>query len=153
MLRITLKLKEQVTGSSKVFLDTAPFIYLIEDNPKYAKAVANYIADQIVLFDSTLCTSAITIAEFSVKPKRNNEVSVIKKFKNKLKEHDIKVFDITEHIAELSADLRTKYTSLKNFDALQLATAISSGCEQFLTNDRELKKVKEITIILIDDLS
>jgi len=141
-----------VIGSEKIFLDTAPFIYLIEDNPKYAKVVANYIADQIVVFESTLFTSAITIAEFSVKPKRNNDLAVIEKFKNKLKEHDIRVVDITEHIVELSADLRAKYLSLKNFDALQLATAISSGCVNFLTNDIKLKSIEEIKIVLIDEL-
>jgi predicted nucleic acid-binding protein len=141
-----------VIGSEKVFLDTAPFIYLIEDNPKYAKVVANYIADQIVVFESALFTSAITIAEFSVKPKRNNDLAVIEKFKSKLKEHDIRVFDITEHIAELSADLRAKYHSLKNLDALQLATAVSSGCTSFLTNDIKLKSIQEIKIVLLDDL-
>jgi predicted nucleic acid-binding protein len=141
-----------VIGSEKVFLDTAPFIYLIEDNPKYAKVVANYIADQIVVFESALFTSAITIAEFSVKPKRNNDLAVIEKFKSKLKEHDIRVFDITEHIAELSADLRAKYHSLKNLDALQLATAVSSGCTSFLTNDIKLKSIQEIKIVLLHDL-
>lgn len=141
-----------MTGSEKVFFDTAPFIYLIEDNPKYAKNVANYIADQIILFESRLFTSVITIAEFSVKPKRNSELGIIEKFKSKLREHQFVIVDITEHIAELSAELRAKYFSIKNFDALQLATAISSGCNKFLTNDHELKQEKEITVILIDDL-
>lgn len=141
-----------MTGSERIFLDTAPFIYLIEDNPKYAKPVANYIAEQIIVNEAILFTSAITIAEFCVKPKRNNELVVIEKFRNKLNEHQVTIFNITEHIAELSADLRTKYPSLKNFDALQLATAISSGCDKFLTNDHELKQIKEITIVLVEDL-
>jgi predicted nucleic acid-binding protein len=141
-----------MTGFEKIFLDTAPFIYLVEDNQKYAKSVANFIADQIIVHESILFTSVITIAEFCVKPKRNNELIIIEKFKNKLKEHQIIIVNITEHIAELSADLRTKYTSLKNFDALQLATAISAGCDKFLTNDHTLKQIKEIKILLVEDL-
>jgi len=84
-----------VTGSEKVFFDTAPFIYLIEDNPKYAKNVANYIADQIILFESRLFTSVITIAEFSVKPKRNSELGIIEKFKSKLREHQFVIVERT----------------------------------------------------------
>lgn len=123
-------------GADKVFFDTSPFIYLIEDNPKYAEAVASYIADEIILFEAKLCTSTITLAEFYVKPKRGNKLAIIEKFRNKLREHKFIVFDITEHIAELSADLRAKYLFLKNFDALQLATAISSGCTKFLLTIR-----------------
>ena len=63
-------------------------------------------------------------------------MAIIEKFRNKLREHKFIVFDITEHIAELSADLRAKYLFLKNFDALQLATAISSGCTKFLLTIR-----------------
>ena len=123
-------------GADKVFFDTSPFIYLVEDNPKYAEAVASYIADEIILFEAKLCTSTITLAEFYVKPKRSNKLAIIEKFRNKLREHKFIVFDITEHIAELSADLRAKYLFLKNFDALQLATAISSGCTKFLLTIR-----------------
>jgi predicted nucleic acid-binding protein len=141
-----------MTGFEKIFLDTAPFIYLVEDNQKYANSIANFIADQIIVHESILFTSAITIAEFCVKPKRNNKLMVIEKFKNKLREHQVIVVNITEHIAELSADLRTKYTSLKNFDALQLATAITAGCDKFLTNDHGLKQIKEIKILLVEDL-
>jgi len=125
-----------VIGADKVFFDTSPFIYLVEDNPKYAEAVASYIADEIILFEAKLCTSTITLAEFYVKPKRSNKLAIIEKFRNKLREHKFIVFDITEHIAELSADLRAKYLFRKNFDALQLATAISSGCTKFLLTIR-----------------
>jgi predicted nucleic acid-binding protein len=41
---------------------------------------------------------------------------------------------------------------LKAMDALQLSIAICSGCQQFLTNDKRLKNISEIEIILIDNL-
>ena len=54
-------------------------------------------------------------------------------------------------IAKLTAIIRAKY----NFqlpDSLQIATAIVSECDAFLTNDVALKKVTEIRAIVISDL-
>lgn len=141
-------------GSEKVFFDTSPFIYLIEDNPNYSLKVRNFISEQIVNYESTLYTSSLTLAEFYVKPKQNNSQEIIEKFKNKLRELDFKVFDITSSIAKFSADLRAKYKTLKSFDAIQLATAISFGCNKFLTNDLRLVSVikNEIEIVIVENL-
>ncbi|MFZ5973220.1 MAG: type II toxin-antitoxin system VapC family toxin [Bacteroidota bacterium] len=141
-----------MTGSEKIFFDTAPFIYLIEDHPTYAGPVAEYIADQVSIYESHLFTSVLTLAEFSVKPKRNNKKEIIDQFRSKLDEYDFTAFDVTKGIAEYSADLRAKYISLRLFDALQLATAISLGCNKFFTNDHALKKIKEIKVMTIEDL-
>lgn len=142
-------------GSEKVFFDTPAFIYLIEDNPKYSLRVRNFISEHIINLESLLYTSSLTLAEFYVKPKQHNNQAVIEKFKNKLKELDFKVFDITSSIAEFSGDLRAKYKSLKGFDAIQLATAISFGCSTFLTNDLQLSKIikEDIKITLIENLN
>ena len=32
-------------NGSKIFIDTAPFIYLLEDNPLYSQQVRKYISD------------------------------------------------------------------------------------------------------------
>ncbi len=37
-------------------------------------------------------------------------------------------------------------------DALQLATACLSGCDLFLTNDKQLKQLKEINCITVEEL-
>ena len=54
-------------------------------------------------------------------------------------------------VAETAADLRASY-NLRTPDALQLATAIVSGCQGFLTNDRGLIRVKTIPVLVLDDL-
>ena len=53
-------------------------------------------------------------------------------------------------IAEKAAELRAKYL-IKTPDALQLATVILSVCEAFLTNDKGLRRVSELLIIILDD--
>ena len=52
-----------------------------------------------------------------------------------------------------SAQIRAKYKSFKSMDSLQLACAIMSGCDVFLTNDRQLRQITEIQCILLDEWS
>jgi len=54
-------------------------------------------------------------------------------------------------IAQQAADLRARY-NLSLPDALQLATAITAGCDAFLTNAQLLKRVTEIDVIVLDEL-
>jgi predicted nucleic acid-binding protein len=37
-------------------------------------------------------------------------------------------------------------------DALQIAVALEAGCEAFLTNDRTLKRVTELRVLVLDEL-
>ncbi|MBK7869913.1 MAG: hypothetical protein IPJ74_04090 [Saprospiraceae bacterium] len=54
----------------KVFIDTAPFIYMAEEHPVYAERTKKFIAAAFANQDS-LITSIITLMEFSVKPERD----------------------------------------------------------------------------------
>jgi len=60
----------------KKFIDTAPFIYLIESHPDFADKVINLISESTINGDS-LITSVITLMEFGVKPERGGRQDVI----------------------------------------------------------------------------
>jgi predicted nucleic acid-binding protein len=81
----------------------------------------------------------LLLAEFYVKPNAAGNTNLINEFKAKLHEFHFVIFDLTPNIAELSAEFRTKYTSLKAFDSIQLATAITFGCTLFFTNEFRTK--------------
>ncbi len=53
-------------------------------------------------------------------------------------------------MASQAALLRSRYR-IKTPDALQLACAMASGCQAFLTNDLRLRPVKEIPVLVLDD--
>lgn len=58
---------------------------------------------------------------------------------------------VNREIAKLTAIIRSKY----NFqfpDSIQIATAIASNSDAFLTNDIALKKVTEIRPIIVSKL-
>jgi predicted nucleic acid-binding protein len=60
--------------------------------------------------------------------------------------------DITLSVARKSAELRAKYHFLKNIDSLQLAVALHLSCTRFVTNDKKLKKIDELSILLLEEI-
>ena len=137
--------------SDSVFLDTSLIIYLIENSPAFYSKVSFYLADSIRK-DIPVLTSVISIAEFGVKPKRLNNLELIAEMEQMLSVLQVKVLDVTMEMSEISSSLRAKYPSLKSSDALQLASAISSNCNSFVTNDKRLKIITEINVLTMDEL-
>lgn len=54
-------------------------------------------------------------------------------------------------MAVLAAELRARYM-LRTPDAIQVAASLHAGCEAFLTNDADLRRVTELRIVLVSDL-
>ena len=65
---------------------------------------------------------------------------------------DMEIVEINREIAKKAAKIRAEYKGFKAMDALQLATACLTGCDLFLTNDKQLKQFKEIKCIMVDEL-
>ena len=142
-----------MNDSKKVFFDTAPFIYLIENNPTFYQTVDDLIFE-LVKNNVVFHTSVLTQTEFSVQPMKLHRFDLITDYETLLSEMAFEVHPISLSIAKRAAELRSKYVSLKTLDALQLATALEAACNQFITNDKGLKKVDEndMKIVVIADL-
>jgi len=83
---------------------------------------------------------------------RQNENQLVEQYQNIIcNSPSVDIFDLTIDIAKRSADLRARY-GLKTPDSIQLATALSNSADFFLTNDIRLKSVKEIEMLILDDL-
>jgi predicted nucleic acid-binding protein len=135
---------------TKLFFDTPPIIYLVEEHPHYFETVTLFLAEAI-RDGIVLTTSVLTLAEASIKPRKLNILDLETKFE-KVLESVFEVQPVTWNVAQISATLRAKYTSLRAMDSLQVACAIASECNSFITNDRRLKIIKEIRIQQITDL-
>jgi len=59
--------------------------------------------------------------------------------------------EIDKNIAVETARLKSKY-NIKIPDAIQITSGLINDAKAFITNDSNLKKVKEIKIIVLDDL-
>ena len=95
--------------------------------------------------------SPITLAECLVLPYRLGESKVAEVFTDLLVNSQSVLFcPIDETTASKAADLRARY-NLTLSDAFQIATAILTGCEAFLTNDVELKRVTELPVLIVSE--
>ena len=135
----------------KVFLDSAPIIYKVEKHEKYY-SVVNPLFSRIDNKESRAVISPITISECLVIPLRTRNETLINTFTKLFRQNkafEFHTFD--QQTAIFASNLRAQHNILL-LDAYQLAIAIQSQCDAFLTNDKKLKRVQEINVLLVDDL-
>lgn len=141
----------QKLKNKKVFLDTAPLIYYIEENQRYSTVLNKLFLDNSkgeFLFQ----TSMITLLEVLVLPMRQSEIQLVEQYQNILcNSLSIDIFDLNVEIAKQAASYRAKY-GLKTPDSIQVAIAVYASADYFLTNDIQLKAVKEIEVLILDEL-
>ncbi len=135
----------------RVFIDTAPIIYYIENHHKYRSLLDNLFelnAQGKIMF----VTSSLTLMEVLVQPLRMQKPAIADKYLKILTSTStLEIVDLTVKISKKAAELRAKY-NFKTPDAIQLATALVQQCHFFLTNDDQLK-IDEIKSIVINKLS
>jgi predicted nucleic acid-binding protein len=134
---------------SRLFLDTAPIIYYVEHNPHFYDTVKPFF-DHIDNGSLIAVTSPVTLAECLVIPIHSDQTELSQHFQE-LITHGADFVLINEVIGLRAAKLRASYT-LTLMDAFQLAVAIETKCDAFLTNDKRLKQVKELQILVLSDL-
>jgi len=145
-----MKLAKQLEKVEKIFLDTAPVIYFVEKNPDFARK-AQEIFNRLDDGKLIAVVSPITLAECLVVPYKQENPDVAQVFTDLLvNTESVLFYPIDEITADKAADLRARY-NLTLTDALQLAVAIQAECDAFLTNDIDLKRVKEIPIIVLSE--
>jgi predicted nucleic acid-binding protein len=145
-----MKLSARIGKARLLFLDTAPVIYYIEGDTQHL-AHADIVFNALDNLALSAVTSPITLAECLIVPLRNADENVRKAFIELiLNSHNIHFHPSDKTIAIKAAELRATY-NLSLTDAFQVATAIVTECDAFLTNDAALKRVKEIHVIVLDE--
>ncbi|MCM1497373.1 MAG: PIN domain-containing protein [Clostridium sp.] len=135
-----------MTDYKKIFLDTSPFTYYLQNNESFYSKMKLFWEKYA---DCDYITSTITITEYLTYPYGQNDLKMIDDFYAFICGMDIEISNIDREIAEKAAKIRAEYKAFKAMDALQLATACLTGCDVFLTNDNQLKQFKEIRCITV----
>ena len=145
-----LKLRRAVEKHKIIGLDTAPFIYYIEDVAPYADLLDPVFG----LMESRALgavTSTVTLAEILTKPFVDKNFSLADDIKFTLKSFaSLAVVPLDEKLAEAAALIRARYT-LRLPDAIQVAAAIQGEATLFLTNDKPVKKFDAIEVLVLSD--
>ena len=83
-------------------------------------------------------------------PYRMKDEKAIQSFWAFVQDAEVDVRPVDMKIALKAAEIRAEY-KFKAMDSLQLATACMSGCDLFLTNDKQLKQFKEISCVTVEE--
>lgn len=124
---------------SKIFWDTNPYIYLFEGQPQFLGPV-RALRERMIERKDELLTSALTLAEVQVGPRRVGNVALAERFRDAIRQTS-RIIPFDETAADIFAALRTN-SAIKPPDAIQLSCAAAAGVELFITNNIGLHKLR-----------
>ena len=146
-----MQLNDALNGVTNLGFDTSPVIYFVEANHRYDALVTEIFqrVDNGILAG---VTSMITLTEVLVHPIRRSDTMLETKYSDLLLHSaNFETRPIGAGIARRAASLRGRY-NLRTPDALQIATALESDCQAFLTNDRQLSQIPDLRVLVLDEL-
>ncbi len=127
-----------------VLVDTAPWIYVLEDHPVFAPRFTGLFeaAEQGRL---QLALTTVTVAEVLAGPFKAKQTALAKRYEKALNHYQ--VVPLTAQVAALAAQLRVQYR-LKFPDAVQLASALDLGAAALVTHDRDFSRVQGLPVLM-----
>lgn len=138
-------------GPGRAALDTAVFIYYIEEHAGFLPLVAP-VFEQVAAGRRELVTSSLTLLEVLVVPYRAGNLALAERYETSLsRSRGLSLVDIGRDELRAAAQLRARHPSLRTPDAIQVATALSAGCRSFVTNDRDLPTVPGLRVLKLRD--
>jgi predicted nucleic acid-binding protein len=137
-------------GPGPIAVDTAPFIYLIEEHPRY-------LTPLLPLFETaaaggmSLVTSAVTLLEVLVAPYRAGDTRLADRYAALLtRSRGVTMIEISIDQLRAAARLRAARV-MRTPDALQVAAALTAGCPTLVTNDRRLPNLAGLRVLQVSD--
>lgn len=145
-----LKFRRVIETHEIAGLDTAPLIYYIEDVTPYADLL-HPLFDRLERRTLRAVTSTIALAEILTKPFIDKNFSLVDEIKLTIKSlSTFAMVAVDEKLAEAAALIRARY-GVRLPDALQLAAAIQGEATLFVTNDKRLKNVDGVEVLVLSD--
>ena len=124
--------------SLRLYLDSCLVIYAVEGSHPLSEALKAKLRDHPGV---SLCTSGLVQLECLVGPMRNRNTALVDRFNNFF--HRTNILPVSRSAFLRAAELRAE-TALSLPDALHLAIAETSGCEEFWTSDWHFKTQQAI---------
>lgn len=136
-------------GSGPVALDSAIFIYFIEQHPRYLPLLRP-LFQHIDSGNAPAVTSSLTLLETLVIPYRAGDRDLATRYETILTNgRGLTLVPIDPPLLRLAAEIRAA-TSVRTADALQLATAMTTSSTVLLTNDRRLPVLPGLTVLQLE---
>ena len=126
-----------------VLVDTAPIIYVLEHDPKFAARFRPLFERQRT-GNIQFAVTTITITEVLTGPFKAGEEALAKRYRAAMESWH--VVSLTPDIAESAARFRASL-GLRTADAIQVASAISINADALVTHDRDFSRVRTLTVL------
>jgi predicted nucleic acid-binding protein len=143
-----------ITGAvaSPVYLDTNVFVYALEGFEQF-EPLLRELFGKIQDAQLRAVTSELTLAEVLVKPLADGRTDVCTAYLAAVQDSEaLEVVPVTRDVLIEAAGIRARL-GVRLPDAIHVATALSSGCRSFLTNDRSIRDIPNTTVIYLSDIA
>ncbi len=130
----------------RVYLDSAPLIYLVENVSPYVEQLVERLSSEDV---QQVCSDLARL-ECRVKPLRDDETALLTAFDTYFAEIINETVPLSRAVIARATEIRARF-GFKTPDAIHLACAVIANCDLFLTNDKQLERFSEIAVEVIGD--
>jgi len=147
----TATFKKAIGNHKKIAIDSMVFIYHFANHPLYAP-FSTYLLNKAERREITLFTSIISIVECMVLPNKKNDLELVAEYEKVFQSFpNLEITPLDWPLAQLISKLRAHYPKIRLPDLANIAAGLIAGADLFVTNDKQLKKIKEIKTIILED--
>lgn len=148
--KLTAFIKD-LRSRSRIGLDSMCFIYHFAAHPQYLP-LTETLFELVETANVQAVSSVISVIETLIAPEKQGLRLVAYEYEKSFQTlPNLAIASIDWPQAKLAARFRAIYPGLRTPDAIQIAACILSGAEAFLTNDKRLKQVKEIKVLILEN--
>lgn len=145
------KIKTILKDTHIVGFDTMVFIYHFEENKRYYP-LTMVLLRLVESGEKMGVTSIISLLEILVKPIKDGREDLVREYEFVFETFpNLSNIEIDSNVIKKAARLIADY-NLKTPDAIQLSAALIGGAKVYITNDGDLKRVKEIRVLVLEEM-
>jgi predicted nucleic acid-binding protein len=97
-----------------------------------------------------LVVSRLSFLECRVLPLKDKNTDLLESYNRFFHLPSVQIIELNADVINMATDLRANYSqALRTPDALQIACALSTNADQFLTGDKKLSVIEEIEVIIV----
>lgn len=139
---------QNLNSFKRVSLDSNIFIYYLDRNSQFYSE-ADSLITRLTSGKFKVTTSILTLIEilsYKIPPELIKQIE-----KDFSKIPNISLVDVNLEVAKTAAKIRREQ-GIKFVDAVQLATALVSKADVFITNDLRLKSFKVVKVLILSEI-
>ena len=133
----------------KLFLDACAVIYMIESQQEQGRKT-RLLVDEARKSNTQLTISRLSFLECRVLPLKTKNAELLDCYDRFFRLPGLQIVELDVTVIDIATELRANHIgSLRTPDAIQLACAILSGSDQFVTGDKKLAAVRDVKVIVV----